>query len=246
MNCTSNDADDMTAPANYDALVRTYQSFVKSIVRQYGFESSTVDDVTQDVFIRLMQNEVLDRYDPTMTFEVKGVSRPCKFRTFLAKTVRQHLRGFLDRERRNAYREVCLIDAQLAGDDNNEATWLDLDVRRAVPGPEDFVPERIDDDKQRAEARAFLKSWPRRNAVDSLDLALFYDAVCAQVDDIDQFQAEPLAEIFGVAPTTVHIWKFELRKVLWNYQTHILGMEIPYPTRRPRRAKAVNQLQHEE
>lgn len=239
------DADDLTAPADYDTLWRVYGNFTKKIVRQYGgIPASSVDDVAQDVFIRLMQNDVLERYDPTRTFLVRGVARPCKFRTYLAKTVRQHLRGFAEREQRNIWREVCLIDTPMTGptDDGTGFAWLDHDVAHAVASPEDGVVDTVDGLVDRAEARAFLATWPKRTTADSLNLPEFFDAVCLQADDVQEFRAEPLARKFQVALTTVHTWRFELRKALWHFYTGHIGMEMPYPTRRPRSAKSKNQL----
>lgn len=216
--------DHTAPPSDYEDLYRKYFDYVTALVRRHGIlDDASAEDVAADILMRFFQKDYLSIFDPTMTFEYHGESRPAKFKSFLSKVVLSYLRGYWDKQKRLMTFEPLLCDRPMSDlDGGPRVTWLDLHAEDAADHALDVI-EGVDSGRLIAYLRGYLKTIPRRSRFDQCDLVALFDAIVEQVLVEDRFSVTALRERFGVGPTAMHSWIWWLRENL----AEALGRDLP-------------------
>ncbi len=229
MKIANSGVDFVSPPQDYAELFRIYRDYMIALIRRAGIDPQQAEDVASDILLRFMERDSLNDFDPTMSFEFDGKTRPARFKSYLSKCVITYARGHRDRLQRLANREPLIIDRPRADDDDSSV--LD-DDQATVPGPEDIVLAAMGEQVLIAQIRAYLSTIPRRSRFDACDLVALFDAVVEQVHRTGTCNAAELRLRFQVSPTAMHTW------LNWLRTNIALFLKRPALTPRPRAARS--------
>jgi DNA-directed RNA polymerase specialized sigma24 family protein len=243
---TASDVDYMSAPKNYAAVFEQYYPYVVNLCGMFGIDENSREDAASEILLRFMERGSLEKFDPDRAFEYKGVLRPARFKNYLSRAVDYYCRGYRDKQKKLARRELQICDSTPGPTQSNEnfrlsstsgqASWLSL-FGEAVPDHADGVNNMVDEEAEADGVRALLAMVPRRSAHDRCDLVALYDAVHTQIVTYGEYDIAALRVKFGVSTTAMHGWMWWLKQVLCD----IYGM--PLPARRPHRSRQLSEDQ---
>lgn len=220
--------DYKSAPANYDELFRVYYKFVVNLVGTFGIDDNNKEDVASDILTTFLKRDFLDKFNPDLVFQYKGEARPARFKSFLSRFVAIYVRGYYDKQKRLASREVQICDLSMG--DAGSTTWAEV-YGETMSGPEDDVLEILMEQDIADGLRCYLADQPRRSAADTCDLVALFDAVREQALAKGHVDIAALKDMFGVSSTAMHTW-------VWLLKDHLAtALGRPKPTKRPRRVK---------
>lgn len=230
------DADYVTAPKNYADLFQLYYPYVCNLCARWGIDENNVEDVASEILLRFMERGSLEKFNPDLAFEYQGEMRPARFRSYLSRAVELYSRGFRDRQRKLAVRElqICDVDYTPSGRSGRPMPgalpWVEQfgDVQEDHA---DGVHDMFDDEAEADGVRAFLARVPPRSSHDTCDLVALYDAARTQILAFGEYDINILKNKFGVSSTAMHTWMWWLKQNL----AHIYG--VPVPAKRPRRRR---------
>jgi DNA-directed RNA polymerase specialized sigma24 family protein len=238
----ASDVDFVSAPKNYAAVFEQYYPYVVNLCGTFGIDDNNKEDVAQEILLKFIKRNSLEKFDPDRTFEYRGTMRPARFKNYLSRAVDYYCRGYRDRQKKLARREVLICDttpkpSQRMENINptaisSQASWSSV-FGEVVPDHADGVNDMIDEAAEANGIRAILAEVPRRSAHDRCDLVALYDAVRAQILAYGEYDIPSLREKFGVSTTAMHGWMWWLKEVLAD----IYG--LPMPTRRPHRSRFI-------
>lgn len=239
MNTIAHGVDYKSAPPDYAALHEMYYPYVVNLVAKSGINENNKEDVASEIFLRLMENDILADFDPTLVFEYEGQLRPARFKSFLSRLVVLYIRGHKDKQKRLAEREYQICDMQVGDFDNKPGfsgahTWADL---YGPPGEDhaDIVIDVVQEEQEAAGVCRWLSQRPRRSHVDACDLVDLYLTVREQVLTTGNYDVQQLRERYGIGTTTMHTWLW------WLKQNLAVLYGRPMPKRRPRRVPGKEQ-----
>lgn len=230
MTITANGVDYKSAPSDYAELFRVYYKYVVNLVGTFGIEENNKEDVASEILATFFARGFLEKFDPTLVFEYKGEQRPARFRSFLSRFVTTYVRGYYDKQKRLAGREVQICDVNFSSDSDagsNHSTWVNL-YGETTPGPEDDVLETLMEHDIYQGLRTYLSSVPRRSVSDRCDLVELFDAVRQQALEKGFIDIAALKDTFGVSSTAMHTW------VWWLKENLAAALGRPVPAKRPR------------
>jgi DNA-directed RNA polymerase specialized sigma24 family protein len=230
---------DIAAPSDYSEMHRHWYPFIVNLVASHGIVVNNKEDVAQDIFLRLMEWDILGEFNPELVFERPNGPRRARFKTFLSSVVRTYVRGHQDKQTRLHKREMQLHDGDISeyADRSSHGKNDNAAIRYIPPEPDhsDFVIENLVEEQIASNVRKLLAKIPKRNNTDTCDLPALFDAVRAQIAEHGCYDIPKLKDTFGVGSTTMYTWMWWLKANLAD----IYG--VPLPARRPRtpRPKAV-------
>ena len=142
---------DPADPKAWDEFVQRYRPMIEAWCRKWGLQASDVDDVTQDVLLKLLAAIKQFRYDPGRSF-----------RSWL-KTVTQNALTDFVRARKRVTSHERMQAAELA-----ESSDAMADLERKLEGA--FENELVDLAMRRVEKRVKPQNWQafRLTAIDGL------------------------------------------------------------------------------
>lgn len=103
-------SDSTKAPADYDALYRDYYKYVCSLVRKFGIDEGSKEDVASSILLRFYERDFLHEFNPDLEFTYRGEKRPARFKSFLNAFVELYVRHHRDRQRTLKEREPLVCD----------------------------------------------------------------------------------------------------------------------------------------
>lgn len=223
--------DYKSAPSDYAELHRTYYKYVVNLVGSLGIDDNNKEDVASEILATFLARGFLEKFDPDLVFDYKGEKRPARFKSFLSRFVATYARGYYDKQKRLAGREIQICDMYLGHPSANErVTWVEV-YGESSPSHEDDVLEILMEEEIYHGLRAYLGKVPRRSVSDSCDLVALFDAVRAQCLDKGKYDIAVLKDTFGVSSTAMHTW------VWWLKENLAAALGQPVPAKRPRTTK---------
>lgn len=232
--------DFFSAPKDYEDLYRQYYEYVVILVRKFGIEENSVEDVASSILMRFFERDFLNEFDPNLVFIFKGEERRARFKSFLSKFVLTYVQSYRDKQTRRNRREVLssgaayisprfttVLRANPKGLVESEY-WLDIIADDPGVSMEDTVISGMEGNTLIDEIRTHLASIPRNRSNDLCDLVALFDAIIVQVDEFGYCDIGELRKQFGVSPTSIHSWMWRLRACLAQY------LHRPLPPKRPR------------
>jgi DNA-directed RNA polymerase specialized sigma24 family protein len=228
VNPANNEADFVSAPADYDEFYRRYFEFFKALARKHGIDEQRIDDVASDIMTAFIAQDYLAKFDPTLVLSYRGEDRQARFKSFAGTIAVRYLQGMRDRQTREKFREVAICDAPWGKDDGGADTWIEHQPGFEVDGHEEDVLDRLAEAELVGGLRDYLALFPPRNKYDTLDLVALFDAVVEQIREFGEWNIRTLTDRFSVSTTTMHTW-------LWILRTEACtALGKPVPAKRPR------------
>lgn len=222
--------DWVSAPKDYEELVRWYKPYLINFLGQQGIVEGEREDVFMSILEKAMIKDVLAQFDPTRTFDYGGKQHQANFKGFITSFFKSYIPGWLVRQTNRAKREALICDAPL-NSGNAEAgyggdTWVSLNG----PVESDFVEDVI------AEAatngfREYLRELPVKSTGDKLDMLAFFDYRLSQVQSNGKVSNRDVEVYFGRSHTCVNSWTWRLRQEFCNWSGMALPAKKPCPPR---------------
>lgn len=186
------------APRGPSDFYERYFGYVRRIVSNTpAIPAQDVEDVTMEIFTRLLERNVLAMFDPGMTFEHGGKQIPARFRTFLVAQVSQYVKGQRDKIGRISKRELLIYDTPPDGDDMSWAEQNGGSVTDDYSG----IDARDYADRVR-ELLRMETTWQPKSRRDHKDLVAVWDQMLAQLNKDGKVTKATLAESLGVSAHT--------------------------------------------
>lgn len=215
MFATATGVDYKSAPPDYAALFQIYYPYIVNLVAKNGIDDNNKEDVASDILMRLIEHDFLADFDPDLVFEYEGQPRPARFKSFLARIVYKYVRGYYDKQKRLAAREIQICDNTIGDSDQQHGmrsggSWIDL----FGPANADFsddVIEMIGEEQDSGWLRTWLSTRERRSSHDRCDLVELFDAVRAQVLSTGFYNIADLEKQFSLSTTTMYTWLWWLK-----------------------------------
>lgn len=221
------DNDWVSAPKDYEELVRWYKPYLINFLGQQGIVEDEREDVFMSILEKAMLKDVLAQFDPTLTFNYAGKTHQANFKGFITSFFKSYVPGWLVRQTNRARREALICDAPVGTDLNNgTAAWVELHG----PIEEDFVEDVIADDVAES-FRQHLRDLPAKSSGDKLDMLQFFDYRLAQVRKDGRVSNRDVEVHFGRSHTCVNSWTWRLRQEFCQWSGMKLPAKKPCPPR---------------
>jgi hypothetical protein len=188
------------APETYEDLVVHFFGLVRSTIsKATGVNPDDVDDLTQDMFIKLKEKDVISWYDPTRTFETPSGPRTAKFPTLLRSFVKSFLRTPLDAIRLRAGREPVRLEQPTGTGE----MWAEV---HAPADPEDLEAQvYVEIEMDRAYRHlATIQVGP------DMTMDVVFQAMVHQAQDDGRLIRKRVARLLGVQDSTMTRWSREV------------------------------------
>lgn len=197
--------DQNGCPADYADLVRNYYGMARSIVAKHpGVRPEDVEDLTQDMMVKVITKDVLSWYDPNKTFQTPSGPRTARFASLFRSVVRKYLRTPVETMEKKASREPVRLEQPSA----NGEMWMEV-----------YAPLVDDDSPAQAIVTTELDRAYRHLATVKLGENMTGDVVLramvvTAVENGGHLRRTPLAQRLGVQDTTATRWIRKVRKEL--------------------------------
>lgn len=202
------------APETYEELAQNFFGLIRStIAKANGVNPDDVDDLTQDMFIKLREKDVISWYNPNKTFETPSGPRTAKFPTLLKSFVKSFLRTPLDTVRLKASREPVRLEQPT----QSGVVWAEV---YAPADPEDLEAQvYVDLEMDRAyQHLATIQVGPDMSA------DVVFAAIVHQAQGDGRFIRKRVAKLLGVQDSTMTRWSREVFEEL-----DVIGFLTPEP-----------------
>lgn len=243
MTITASGVDYMSAPQDYAALHRDYFTYTVNLVAKHGINENDKEDVAAEIMLRLMERGLLEKFDPSLTFEYDGEQRPARFRTYYSRAVTTYVKGYRDKQMRLHRRELQICDttsdATSPGNEfphRDSHNWVDA-FAPTHDDHADGVLEMMVEEQEAEGIRNYLREVPKRSPHDTCDLVELFNAVRAQGLAFGECDISALEAKFGICTTTLYNWIWWLRVQI----AHLYGREVPAKRRRSANRKKTEQ-----
>ena len=188
------------APETYEDLVRHFYGMIRStIAKANGVQPDDVDDLTQDMFLKLRERDVISWYDPNRTFETPNGPRTAKFPTLLKSFVKSFLRTPVDTLRLKTKREPVRLEQPTP----TGVLWAE------VYGPAD--PENLEDQVYvDLEMDRAYKHLATIQVGPDMSGDVVFEAMVRQAHDDGRLIRKRVAKLLGVQDSTMTRWTREV------------------------------------
>lgn len=228
MTVAATGVDYKSAPSDYAALFKTYFPYMVNLVSRNGIDDNNKEDVASDILKHFIDTDIINQFNPDLVFEYEGTPRPARFKSFLSRKVFNYCKGYRDKQKRLAAREIQICDIHLSEDESSAGhktrgvgsvtagSWADV---YGPPNPDHahHVIELVGEEQDAQRLRAWLYGQPRRSSHDRCDLVELFDAVRKQVLATGEYNIAELQEIFDLSTTTMHTWVWWLKSNVAQY-----------------------------
>jgi hypothetical protein len=188
------------APENYEDLVRHFYGLIRGqVAKAHGANPEDVDDLTQDMIVKLIQRDVLSWYDKDKVFETPNGPRTAKFPTLLKSVVRKFLRTPIETRIMKAAREPVRLEQPTATGE----MWAEV---YAPADPEDYEAEVYVEFEMN---RAYRHLATIRVGVD-MTMDTVFAAMVHQAQDDGRLVRKRVARLLGVQDSTMTRWAREV------------------------------------
>jgi len=197
---------DPAPPLSLEEVIREYTPLVRGILYNKGV--SNVDDASQEVLTRFMENDLLEIYDPGFSVVHEGVLYGAKFRSFLTAYVQRSALGIRDKEARLRAREVKSLDAASSPDAGAAESSL---KDQLVADQAEFLAD-LEADELVIRLREWLAFVPVRG---KRDISLLFELILVQLAEnpaLPKPDRSRLARDMGVSVSAVGTMLTEMRQ----------------------------------
>lgn len=196
--------DYVRPPSGYAAFYEMYYGHITAIVRKSGIEQQSVDDVADDIVTRLIEIDIIGKFDENYVIIRNGKLVPPRFKTFLDAHVNKYIMGKRDKLDNIKKHEILICDS-VVDDENNR--WIDkmyvIDCSAFAELEEQHLIESI---------RSYLSTLPPRSVKDICNLVKLFDSVVEQVHSLGKYNVRDLQRQFGVSNVAIYSWLNLLRR----------------------------------
>jgi DNA-directed RNA polymerase specialized sigma24 family protein len=190
-------------PKDFTEMYERYYVYVLRLVVRQGIAADDADDAAQYIFIKLMEANLLEQFDPDRVH----FGRKAVFGTLLSSFVFKFAMNFHKRQYTVQNRERNLVDLQIGGTDGPVTqSWVDVHVTNFDDEYSDI--EAWDLSRQ---IRAHLKTASNGRSDSRCDLLALFNEIERHVEVYGKYDATELMETFSVTRTTIHNWLERLR-----------------------------------
>lgn len=213
------------APKDFAEMYSRYYGYCKGLVVKLGIKPGAAEDVTQEIFERLLETNALKQFDPNYKIVHNAEQIQARFQSFLTAKIEHYVRGKRDRQITHARREPVILD-QPIGD--GSSTLKDV----LEPGTSDVATD-AEDAEMVVFIRQYLTTIPKRSKLDVMDLPKVYDLIQVQMAEFKYIDDESgrvrkfridiplLAAGLGISTTATHSWLGLLRShIIAAYQAN--------------------------
>jgi hypothetical protein len=197
--------DQNGCPADYEDLVRNYYAMARSIVAKHpGVRPDDVEDLTQDMMLKVMTRDMLSWYDPNKTFETPSGPRTARFASLFRSVIRKYLRTPVETLGRKAAREPVRLEQPTSSGE----LWMEVygPVDLAVTEDQVFVTTEL--------KRAYRHLGAIQLGPDMTGDVVLEAMVVTAAENGGYLRRIPLAERLGVQDTTATRWIRKVRREL--------------------------------
>lgn len=214
------------APHDYTEMHRLWYPFIVNLVGRSGIHPNNREDVASDIFVRIMEWDILGEFNPDFTVARRDGIHPARFKNFLSSVVMTYVRGHHERQVRLRRRELQGYSADLGEladrRTSRDSSYVDA-FAPVVPDHSDLIIEAVMESQTARNIHALLAKVPKRSSHDTCDLPELFDAVREQILDTGIYDVHKLTEKFGVSGSTMYVWIRWLRANLAD----IYGITLP-------------------
>jgi len=193
-------------PSSYDDFYRHYYLYVVKLVKTFGIEQRSAEDVAQSIILKFFENDVLSDYDPERTSSYGGSERKAVFRTLLSGFVSIYVRHYREKQFKLIHREGLGINLESASQYRAPFTVEETTLPLVIEEYESLV----EFDLIRS-IRAHLATTVPTNRLDKCNLPLLFESVLESYRADKRPSMPDLAEQFGVSTTSIQNWMKRLR-----------------------------------
>ncbi len=204
--------DWVSAPADYEELVRRYKTYLINFLRQQGIVEGDREDVFMSILEKAITRDILAQFNPDLTFQHGGTTHRANFKGFITSFFKSYVPGWLVRQNNRLRREPLLCDGAASGaaDEGDQSRWIDW--HGPVDHDENLGGVEADDLARRF--RQHLAGLPPRKggSSDQLDMLAFFDFRLNEVERTGRVANKDVEQHFGKSHTCVNSWTWRLRQ----------------------------------
>lgn len=97
-------------PTDYEDCYNRYIAYIKRTVAKNGIDWQEVDDVADEIYLRVMEKDLLAAYDPERVFQTESGPRKASFTAMLSSFVGKYCLNYKDRQEVRRRREPVRIE----------------------------------------------------------------------------------------------------------------------------------------
>lgn len=200
-------------PNDYSECYERYIVFIRQTVSRHGIDDQDVQDVADDIFMRIIAKDLLGQYDPNRLFSTPRGPKYATFTAMLSTFVNLCCRDYKDKQHDRWRREPVSIDTQV-GADSDAAVWLELNSPK-THADGDLVHARVDFVRAAKNALATLEALPIRNPRDRRKKLPALFRYCLERTLLDgTFTRKEVAEHFNISDTATYQLFLDLKEEL--------------------------------
>lgn len=227
------DNDWVSAPADYEQLVRWYKTYLMNFLGQHGIRDDEREDVFQSILEVALKKGILEQFNPDAVFVYQGKEHKANFKGFITSFFKSYLPGWLDRQTKRQRREALICDTPVSvgadsGNPSTGAPWVELYGPSSPDASEQVIGEDV-----AATFRRYLENLPTRHAGDQLDMVAFLDYRLGQVERDGKVSNREVEAHFGRSHTCVNGWTWRLRAAFSDWSGTPLPAKKGSAPRRP-------------